>query len=168
MEFFLPSVLLLLVAAAVVFFVLPKFGPATLALVSAILLIMGLYQHSAQFGNEYRFSTWQLGLVSFAPYILVAGLLVMIAIYLLYLLPTATKSVAETVSLPTVANMPPANTSTNVITTAINNAINSAANLAGFNTNTNKNENGLLNTLTNNINSLFTGTRNNRYPFSQI
>jgi uncharacterized membrane protein HdeD (DUF308 family) len=166
MEFFLPSVLLLLVAAAVVFFVLPKFGPATLALVSAILLIMGLYQHSAQFGNEYRFSTWQLGLVSFAPYILVAGLLIMIAIYLLYLLPAATKSVAEAVSIPTVANMPPANTSTNVLTTAINNAINSAANLVGYNTN--KNENGVLNTLANNINSLFTGTRNNRYPFSQI
>jgi hypothetical protein len=168
MEFFLPSVLILLVAAAVVFFVLPKFGPSTLAIISAILLIMGIYQHSAQFGNEYRFSTWQLGLVAYAPYFLVAGLLIMIAIYLLYLLPTSAKSVAEAVSIPTVANMPPANTSTNVITSTINNALNTAANLVGLNGN--KNNTGLLNTITNNVSNLFTGVPNGnrRYPFSQI
>ena len=140
MELFLPSVLVLLVAAAVVFFVFPSLGPATLAIVSALLLTLGLYQHWAQFGVEYRLSTWWIPLMNYAPYVMVAGLLVAIAIYILYLLPANSQnSTVASVPMPTVANMPSANTSTNPVTAGINRALNSTANMANnFNKKNNK------------------------------
>lgn len=133
MEFFLPSVLLLLIAAAVVFFVLPRFGPATLAIVSAVLLAFGIYKHYTTFAPEYRLSTWQSGLLAYAPYVMVTGLLVVIAVYLLYLLPASNASNAAAsplASIPAVSsltNMPSATSATNSLTAGINKAINTAA-----------------------------------------
>ena len=140
MELFLPSVLVLLLAAAVVFFVFPSFGPATLAIVSAILLSLGAYQHWAQFGNEYRLSTWWLGLIAYAPYLMVGGLLLAIIIYLGYLLPvsSSSNSTASIIPMPTISNMPSANTSTNPITAGINRAINTVTNLVKKNNNNNR------------------------------
>lgn len=170
MELFLPSVIVLLLAAAVVFFVFPRFGPATLAIISAILLAFGLYQHYTTFGTEYRFSTWQM--VSFAPYLLVGGLLVVIAAFLLYTLPVgaAAANTVPNVPLPTVEDMPPANTSTNMLTQAINKTLNTANNL--FN-NANKGNNNILKTLGSYIpgtngNSNSNYNRNRGFPFSQI
>jgi hypothetical protein len=131
MELFLPSVLVLLLAAAVVFFVFPSFGPSALAIVSVLLLTLGVYQHWVQFGTEYRLSTWWLSLVAYAPYVMVGGLLIAIAIYLLYLLPANSQNstAPSNVPMPTVANMPSANSSTNPVTAGINRALNSAANM---------------------------------------
>ena len=164
MEFFLPSVLLLLIAAAVVFFVIPRFGPAFLAIVSAILLAFGIYKHYTTFGAEYRLSTWQLGLTAYAPYVLVAGLLLAIGIYLLYLLPSSmaanTAATAPLASIPivsTLANMPAANTATNSVTAGINKALNTVAN-----------------TVTNTVTNIIPGNNkknNNKgigFPFSQV
>jgi hypothetical protein len=172
MELFFPSVIVLLLAAAVVFFVFPRFGPATLAIISAVLLAFGLYQHYTTFGTEYRFSTWQL--VSFAPYLLVGGLLVVIAIFLLYTLPVASAvtNAGPLVNLPSVDEMPPANTSTNMLTSGINKTLNTAANL--FNAGTNKNNN---NSIINNIGNYIPGFNNKdkagrnkglNFPFSQV
>ena len=144
MELFLPSVIVLLIAAAVVFFLLPQFGPATLAIVSAVLLALGLYQHYNTFGTEYRFSTWQF--VSFSPYFLIGGLLIVIAIFLLYTIPVA--GAAPSVEMPTVANMPSPNTSTNVVTGMINRTLNTANNL--FNGNNSGNNTNIFSNFTNN------------------
>ncbi len=168
MELFLPSVIVLLLAAAVVFFLLPKFGPATLAIVSAVLLGLGLYQHYKSFGTEYRFSTWQYA--SFSPYFLIGGLFVVIAVFLLYTIPVGgAASAVPNVEIPTVANMPPANTSTNVVTGAINTGLNKAANLF----NSGNGNNGRYNN--NSYFPNFTGNTANRnkgrglnFPFSQI
>lgn len=155
MELFFPSVIVLLLAAAAVFFVLPQFGPATLAIVSAALLALGLYQHYTTFSTEYRFSTWHL--VAFSPYLLVGGLLVVIAVFLLYTLPVSGPANILP-NIPTVANMPPANTSTNVVTSAINNSLNTAAGLVN---------NGGKNNILGNI---FNGNKNKglNFPFSQV
>lgn len=157
MELFLPSVIVLLLAAAVVFFLLPQFGPATLAIVSAALLALGLYQHYSTFGTEYRFSTWHL--VSFSPYFLIGGLLVVIAIFLLYTMPVGSAAnLVPNVEIPTVSNMPSANTSTNALTGAINTSLNTA-----FGANKN---NGILNNVFNTLNR----NRNKgiNFPFSQV
>lgn len=164
MEFFLPSVLILLLAAAVVFFVLPRFGPFVLAIISAILLAFGIYQHRYYFSSEYRLSTWQQGLMSFSPYAMVGGLLLVIAVYVLYLLPAskgANANAAAPISMPnmpTVSNMPPANTATNSVTATINKAINGVANNAKKN-NAVGNFLGGINKAVNRVNSL---------PLSQI
>jgi hypothetical protein len=132
MEFFLPSVLVLLVAAAVVFFVFPRFGATTLAFLSLGLLAFGIYQHVSAFGSEYRLSTWQYDIAGYAPYIMVGGVLAVIAFYLLNLSPLgkANTTAPALPEAPTVANMPPANTATNAVTAGVNNALKGAANAA--------------------------------------
>lgn len=169
MELFFPSVIVLLLAAAVVFFVFPRFGPATLAIISAVLLAFGLYQHYNTFGTEYRFSTWQL--VSFAPYLLVGGLLVVIAIFLLYTLPVSAAAAANagpTINLPSVDEMPPANTSTNMLTSGINKTLNTAANMFNMG---NKKNNNILNNLGNYMPGFSNNNGRNKglnFPFSQV
>lgn len=176
MELFLPSVIVLLLAAAVVFFLLPKFGPATLAIVSAILLAFGLYQHYKTFATEYRFSTWQL--TTFSPYFLVGGLLIVIAIFFLYTIPVAggpAEAAPPNIEIPTVAGMPPANTSTNPVTGAINRSLNTAANLFNGKSNGNNgksNNGGLLSGVANSVLPNFSnrtkGGRGLTFPFSQV
>lgn len=135
MELFIPSVLVLLLAAAVVFFVLPRFGAPVLALISVALLVFGIYHHINAFGTEYKLSTWHLGLVSYAPYIMIGGLLVVIGFYLLSISPLGKANAGTTApsmpEIPTIAEMPPANTATNVMTSGVNNALKAAGNVAG-------------------------------------
>ena len=83
MEFFLPSILFLLVACGIVFFVIPRFGPLVLAIVSLVLLGLGVYNHYSLFQTEYRLSTWQMGAVAYAPYIMIGALVLSIILYLL-------------------------------------------------------------------------------------
>jgi len=168
MEFFLPSILFLLIAAAIVFFVIPRFGPLVLAIVSLVLLTIGMYNHYTLFQNEYRASTWQLGLVAFAPYIMIGVVIVMIILYLTYLLPSGSTSSAPNVKANTI-NLPPPETATNVITEGVNNAIRAAAPVANIKVNTTNQPNTLNNN--NNINNISNNNNNgrgnrNRNPFS--
>jgi hypothetical protein len=174
MEFFLPSILFLLIAAAIVFFVIPRFGPLVLAVVSLILLTIGIYNHYTLFQNEYRASTWQLGLVAYAPYIMVGAVILMIIMYLTYLIPSGSSSgsgssVNTAVNAPAVINLPPPETATNVITEGVNNAIRAAAPVANIKVNTTNQVNNNLNNglFNNNNNGRGNGRGNgNRNPFS--
>ena len=172
MEFFLPSILFLLISAAIVFFVIPRFGPLVLAVVSLVLLTIGMYNHYTLFQNEYRASTWQLGLVAFAPYIMIGVVIVMIILYLTYLLPSGATSSVPNVKTNTIntINLPPPETATNVITEGVNNAIRAAAPVANIKVNTTNQPNALNNNNSNNMNNNNNngngrGNRN-RNPFS--
>jgi hypothetical protein len=133
MELFIPSALILLLAAAVIFFVLPRFGAPVLALISIGLLIYGVREHMNAFGTEYRFSTWQLGLISYAPYVMIGGLLFVIALYLLSMSPwgKAGTTAPSMPDMPSVAEMPKAETATNMVTAGVNNALKGAKNVFG-------------------------------------
>jgi predicted membrane protein len=187
MEFFLPSILVLLVAAAIVFFVIPRFGPLVLAVVSLILLGIGIYNHYSMFQNEYRLSTWQLGAVVYAPYILIGVVILMIILYLTYLLPSGSSASSNNTSAnvnvkANTINLPPPETATNVITEGANNAIRAVANLANVKVNTTNqpnnpanlgifgninNNNNNFNNNNNNVNNRGNGNgRANRNPYS--
>ena len=185
MEFFLPSILVLLVAAAIVFFVIPRFGPLVLAVVSLVLLGIGIYNHYSMFQNEYRLSTWQLGAVAYAPYLLIGAVILMIIMYLTYLLPSGSSAAGPNnasgnananVKANTI-NLPHPETATNVITEGANNAIRAAANLANVKVNTTNQPNnpanlGIFGNINNNNNNNnFNNNprangRANRNPFS--
>lgn len=158
MELFLPSVLALLLAAAIVFFVLPRFGPAVLALVSLGLLAFGLYQHRTLFGSEYRLSTVRLDAMTYAPYIMVGGVLLFIVLYLLNISPLGQGNTTAPVmpDVPTVAEMPPANTATNAVTAGVNNALKAATNNKGVLAPVA----GVAAAATNAANTAFTGVKN--------
>jgi hypothetical protein len=179
MEFFLPSILVLLVAAAIVFFVIPRFGPLVLAVVSLVLLGIGIYNHYSMFQNEYRLSTWQLGAVAYAPYILIGAVILMIILYLTYLLPSGSSAnnsgtnngnvKANANVKPNTINLPPPETATNVITEGANNAIRAAAKMANVKVNTTNQPNnpanlGLFGNLNNNNNNNNIFNNNPRPP----
>ena len=85
MEYFLPSIAALLISALIVFLVLPRLGASALVILSIALLVFCLYNHYKLFGAEYRYSTWQEKLKSYAPFIMYGTLTIVILMYLGYL-----------------------------------------------------------------------------------
>ena len=73
MEFFIPGLVLFLVAIAVTAFIVPKATPMIAAILSLVFLTYGVYQHYTLFADEYRLSTWQDGLKIYAPAIMIIG-----------------------------------------------------------------------------------------------
>lgn len=134
MEFFLPSILFLLVACGIVFFVIPRFGPLVLAGISLVLLILGIYNHYSLFQTEYRLSTWQSGMIGYAPFIMIGGLVLAIILYLLYLVPSGgANSLVSSPSGNNTLNLPPPGTATNRLTEGIGNMMRKAAEAANMN-----------------------------------
>jgi hypothetical protein len=84
MEFFLPSVLLVLFAFFVSTQFLPKFSMIILGSLSLLLLAFTVYNHYSFFKNEYRIMTWADTAKNFAPTLLVSLVIVMMIGYLLF------------------------------------------------------------------------------------
>jgi hypothetical protein len=122
MEFFLPSILLVIFAAAVVFGLFPNMTPLFLAVLAIALLAFAIYNHFSLFGLEYQSMTWTTGSSAAAPYILVGVVVVFIIGYLLFLFGSGKR---VTMNLPS-ATIPPPETATNVITNAIGNGLKAA------------------------------------------
>jgi branched-subunit amino acid transport protein len=138
MEFFLPSILFLLVACGIVFFVIPRFGPLVLAGISLVLLILGIYNHYSLFQTEYRLSTWQSGMIGYAPFIMIGALVLAIILYLLYIVPSGGANVNTRPSSPSpiaenTLRLPPPGTATNGLTEGIGNLMRKAAEAANVN-----------------------------------
>lgn len=155
MQLFIPSLLAIAVAAAIVMFVLPRLSPVILGVIALVLLVVAAYSHYTFFGSEYQISTWQLPLVQFAPYLLIGGLVLFMLFFIINFIGTGKSEAVAPVA-------------------AMNEAVNKVANAAVANV---KN---VAATVTNNVKNL-TGankpsTGNNRGPnvaqgntrFSQI
>ena len=128
MEFFLPSLIVFIIAIAIVFVVLPRLAAPVLVGISLLILGFALYQHVTLFSTEYTLSTWQEQLKFYAPWVLIAGLLVSILIYFATI--ALTGSPMPVASLPITPALPPAATATNSFTAALNNGIRSVQNVA--------------------------------------
>ncbi len=166
MELFIPSVFILLLAAAVIFFVLPRFGAATLAIIAVTLLAFGIYQHVSAFGTEYRLSTWQMDIMSYAPYLMLGGVLIVIALYLINLTPFGGSNATAPVmpEVPSITDMPAANTATNAVTAGVNNALKGITNIGSAvglgNANKGNNGKGILGAATGALNSAISNVTN--------
>lgn len=116
MEFFIPSLLLFLLAVIVSFVIVPKFTPLLIAILSIVLLTFGVYNHYKIFSAEYRLSTWQESLKIYAPAIMIAALILFIIYSILSFFSSGS------VPVPIVPNVetPSANTATNAITSTLN------------------------------------------------
>ena len=131
MELFLPGLPVLIISAIFIFMVLPRIGPVVLAVVCALALSGVLIHHYSMFSSEYRLSTWQNGLASYAPFLLI-GVSILIVIGVIVSLFTG-NSVSETIQAPiqtiqsgitaSLNAMPSASTATNPVTSALNSAI---------------------------------------------
>jgi hypothetical protein len=131
MEIFLPGLLVLLISAIFVFMVLPRMGTVVLAVVCIVALAAVLLHHHSMFATEYRMSTWQNGLASYAPMIILGFAILIVAAVAVSLFTG--KSITETIEAPiqtiqsgitaSIQAMPSAATATNPMTSAVNTAI---------------------------------------------
>jgi len=78
MNLLIPGLGLTLLLVAMSFSFAAKLAPALLLVASTILLFYAYNLHRSQFANDYKNSTWQNGLKSFGPLILV-GVVVVLA-----------------------------------------------------------------------------------------
>ena len=125
MEFFIPSILLFLLAIGLTFIVSPRMTPLVVAVLSIGLLSFGVYSHYSMFKAEYRLSTWQESLKIYAPAVMIAA----ICIFIIYsILSFFSKGSVPVPITPNVIEAP-ANTATNKITETINQATQSIGNV---------------------------------------
>jgi hypothetical protein len=68
MELFLPSLIVIVIAAFFAFIIVPRTGPIILAVISILALIAAGVHHFNMFSSEYKLSTWQNGIAGNAPY----------------------------------------------------------------------------------------------------
>jgi predicted PurR-regulated permease PerM len=157
MEFFIPSLLLFLLAIGVTFAIAPRFTPLVAALMSIGFLTFGVYQHYKMFASEYRLSTWQQGLKIYAPALMIAAII----IFIIYaILSFFTKGSVPVPAIPNITE-PNNNTVTNQVIQSLNkvgNMVNNKANdvIENINNtinNVNKNRTNLLGTNNNNGNT---------------
>ncbi len=149
MQFFIPGILLFLVAILISFLVVPRFTPLVAALLSLALLTYGVYDHYKMFAAEYRLSTWQDSLKIYAPAIMIG----FIALFIIYaILAFFTKGSVPVPPLPNIAQ-PNINSATNQIVNSLNKIGNVFSNTNNTNVvnkvnnqinNANKNRNDLL------------------------
>jgi len=83
MELLIPSLVALLLAVSLAYFVMPKAGPPILVAVGLGLIVAAEYVHWSQFGvSEYEHSTWQNNLRKYGSFIIIG--VILLAAYAFY------------------------------------------------------------------------------------
>lgn len=141
MELFVPGLIILIIAAFYVFLVLPRMGPIVLVCVSIFALLAAGINHYSMFYSEYALSTWQYGLASYAPWVILGLALITMVGAILFMftggaaakafnaVPTPMEALQQSVN-NSVTTMPSANSATNPVTAAINTFVTNASNTA--------------------------------------
>ena len=124
MEFFIPGLLIFLVAILVVYFLAPHATPMIAAICAIIFLLYGVYDHHRLFASEYQLSTWQEQLKIYSP----ALMIIAIILFIIYsMLSFFTGGVVPIPSMPNI-EMPSMNSITNSVMESVNNVTNSVQN----------------------------------------
>lgn len=126
MEFFIPGLLIFLVAISIAILIVPQTTPMIAAVLSILFLAYGVYDHYLLFAPEYRLSTWQDGIKIYAPFIMLAGIILFI-IYFIFAFFTGGEVPVPKMEMPAMPAMPEMPTF-NGIKNAANNAANNAVN----------------------------------------
>ena len=119
MEFFIPGLLIFLVAISIAILIVPQTTPMIAAVLSILFLAYGVYDHYLLFAPEYRLSTWQDGIKIYAPFIMLAGIILFI-IYFIFAFFTGGEVPVPKMEMPAMPEMP----TFNGIKNATNNAVN--------------------------------------------
>lgn len=156
MEFFLPSLIVIIIGAIIAFMVLPRFSPLILAIISIALLAFGIYHHMKIFSYEYTYSTWQEQFKSYGPAVMISALMLVIIFYFMYLFGKA----GAPAKVNNIGQLPSAESATNFLTETINNTIRNVANAVnGVSENAKKNNGGIMNTINNSIVNTFSNVK---------
>jgi hypothetical protein len=123
MEFYIPSLLLILFAGIVIVFFLPKLSSMVLLVLSSLLLVWAATNHYTLFADQYRNMNWANTATSAAPYLMLF-LVIVLCIGYIFLLFTS-RGASPSVQTPSLT-IPPPNTATNMMTQGIGNSLVSA------------------------------------------
>jgi hypothetical protein len=126
MEFFIPGLLIFLLAIAIAVIIVPQMTPMIAAVLSILFLAYGVYDHYLLFAPEYRLSTWQDGIKIYAPFIMLAGIILFV-IYFIFAFFTGGEVPVPKVEMPAMPEMPEMPTF-NTIKNRMNNAVNNIGN----------------------------------------
>ena len=107
MEFFIPGLLLFLVTILITIFIIPQSTPMVAAVLSILFLAYGVYDHYLLFAPEYRLSTWQDGIKIYAPFIMLAGIILFI-IYFIFVFFTGGEVPVPKMEMPEMPEYPDA------------------------------------------------------------
>lgn len=145
MEFFLPGLLIFIVAIGIVFVIVPKATPMIAAIFAIVFLVYGVYDHHRLFASEYHLSTWQEQIKIYSPAIMI------IAIILFIIYSMLSFFTSGSVPIPSMPNitLPSVNSITNSIVESVNSATNSMNNVS-LNLFSNKNKGNNANNRGNN------------------
>jgi hypothetical protein len=155
MEFFIPGLLIFLLAIAISFAIAPRFTPLVVAILSIAFLAFGVHQHYKMFAAEYRLSTWQDGLKIYAPAIMI-GAVILFVIYAI--LAFFTKGSVPVPPIPNVT-APAEDTATNQVIQSLNKIGNAVTNK---NTNIVNKVNDTINNVNKNRNNILGIKPNNQ------
>ena len=120
MEFFIPGLLIFLVGIAIAAIIVPQMTPMIAAVLSILFLAYGVYDHYLLFAPEYRLSTWQDGIKIYAPFIMLAGIILFV-IYFIFAFFTGGEVPVPKIEMPNMPEMPTFNTIKNRVNNAVNN-----------------------------------------------
>ena len=101
MQLFIPTLITVVIAAILAFFIIPRTGALILASVSLLALIAAGVHHYNLFYSEYMLSTWQNGLAANASF-LILGLAILFIIGAIFYMFTGGGSVGATGAVNTV------------------------------------------------------------------
>ncbi len=74
----MPSLIVLLLAVAVAYFLIPKLAPNVMIVVGSVILAWAIYNHAKQFGiTEYERATWTYKISQYSGYLLVGLVLLL-------------------------------------------------------------------------------------------
>jgi hypothetical protein len=125
MDFFIPSLFVLLFAGILVFLVIPRFGLVSMIIISIILLFFSVSHHIKMFKSEYTLSTWPMLLSTYGPYFVLGSLLLFILFFIFSSFGSASVPVPEMPSIPNTTSIASsANSIINSIKTTVSNVTN--------------------------------------------
>jgi hypothetical protein len=104
MELFIPSLVALLLGAAVFFVLLPKMSPYMLGLLAAVFFVVGAYQHYQMFPYEYSASQLKFLLQDYAPFAMLIAVILGLIIAIMTVMGGSAPAMAA--ALPAMPSMP--------------------------------------------------------------
>jgi len=110
MELFIPSLIVLVVAAVIIFLILPKLSPYILGVLAIAFLTSGIIQHYSMFPYEYRTSMISESLKQYSGFIMIGAMIFGLLVILMWSFGLSPPAVADVIpampSLPAMPAMP--------------------------------------------------------------
>jgi hypothetical protein len=119
MEFYIPSLFVVLLAGIILVIFVPRLSPLVLTTLCSLLLVWGLANHYTLFSTEYHNMNWTNTATLAGPYIM---LFTVIGLSIGYIILVFTRKRFSAAPSPPM-NIPPPETATNYVTRGIGNSL---------------------------------------------